>query len=595
MTKIYTLILCTISLCTSAQDYYFESQNLTGNDLRIQLHNLIDNHTIISYSNCIAALKQSDSDQSSSNSIQLVYKNTSINNSHFAYDSSNPLHLNYWNREHVWAKSLGSFGPGGSFENSPAHTDLHNLKPSDMSINSDRSNKGFDNGGTQHTEAVNCYYTNNSWEAPDNVKGDIARILFYMDIRYNGTDNEPDLNITEEVDTYPNPQIGVLSTLLEWHINDPVDDFEENRNEVIYQWQNNRNPFIDHPEYVNLIWGEDSVQPTNDTSALIISEYIEGSANNKAIELYNSGNDTLNLSEYKLLKISNGGFWSEEIFDLTGFLAPHQTYIIGHYNANNYISDLCDLQINLNHNGNDALAISHNGIRIDQIGQDGEAPTDGWAIAGIPTATKDHTLIRKTTINSGNIDWEISAGTQSTNSEWIVLELDDFSNLGTHETNIDFVEQTLQLPIGWFLLGINVNPIHSEIPDILASINSDLIIVKDYLGNVYLPELEFNNIGNFDIEQGYQIKLTTQQTLTITGYTLPTTSTIPSGWFIFTPHTTNSQDLEVIFEDHTTEIVIVKDYIGNVYLPEWGFNGIGNIENGNAYQIKSNADFSINW
>jgi endonuclease I len=595
MTKIYTLILCLITFIITAQDYYSASENLYGNELRNQLHNLIDGHTIISYSNCISALKQSDKDVNNSNLIHLVYKNTSINNTNFAYDINNPVHLNYWNREHIWAKSLGNFGPGGSFENSPAHTDLHNLKPSDMSINSDRSNKGFDNGGTQHNEAVNCYYTNNSWEAPDNVKGDIARILFYMDIRYDGSNNEPDLNLTEEIDTYPNPQIGVLSTLLEWHINDPVDDFEENRNEVIYQWQNNRNPFIDHPEYVNLIWGEDSVQPTNDTSALIISEYIEGSANNKAIELYNSGNDTLNLSEYKLLKISNGGFWSEEIFDLTGLLAPHQTYIIGHYNASNYIIDLCDLQINLNHNGNDALAISHNGIRIDQIGQDGEAPTDGWTIAGIPKATKDHTLIRKTTINSGNIDWQISAGTQSSNSEWIVLELDDFSNLGIHNSFTVLETQTIELPMGWFLLGLNIEPIQNELSSILETIINDVEIVKDYLGNVYLPEFEFNNIGGFNIEQGYQIKLTNQHTLNITGHTGPTSSAIPEGWFIFTPQTSNLQNIEVLFEDQTTDIVIVKDYLGNVYLPDWEFNGIGNIENGNAYQIKSNADFSINW
>ena len=595
MTKIYTLILCAISLCTTAQDYYSESQNLTGNDLRIQLHNLIDNHTIISYSNCITALKQADSDVSNTNLIQLVYKTTSINNSHFAYDSSNPLHLNYWNREHVWAKSLGSFGPGGSFENSPAHTDLHNLKPSDMSINSDRSNKSFDNGGTQHTEAVNCYYTNNSWEAPDNVKGDIARILFYMDIRYNGSNNEPDLNLTEELDTYPNPQIGVLSTLLEWHINDPVDDFETNRNEVIYQWQNNRNPFIDHPEYVNLIWGEDSIQSTNGTSALIISEYIEGSANNKAIELYNSGNDTIQLEEYKLLKISNGGFWAEESFDLSGQLAPYQTYIISHYNADSSISNLSNLQINLNHNGNDALAISHNGIRIDQIGQDGEAPLYGWTIAGIPTATKDHTLIRKTTINSGNTDWETSAGTQSTNSEWIVLELDDFSNLGIHNSYIALQTQTIQLPMGWFLLGLNIEPLQNELSSILETILNDVEIVKDYLGNVYLPAYNFNNIGSIEVEQGYQIKLSNENTLTIMGHSSPTFSLIPEGWFIFTPHTSNLQNIEVLLEDYTNEIIIIKDYLGNAYLPDWEFNGIGNIENGNAYQIKSNANFSINW
>jgi len=525
----------------------------------------------------------------------LVYKNTSINNSHFAYDSNNPVHLNYWNREHVWAKSLGSFGLGGTYENSPAHTDLHNLKPSDMSINSDRSNKGFDNGGSQHAEATNCYYTNNSWEAPDNVKGDIARILFYMDIRYDGSNNEPNLNLTEALNTYPNPQIGVLSTLLEWHINDPVDDFEENRNDVIYTWQNNRNPFIDHPEFVNMIWGTDSINGSNNLPSLIISEYIEGTANNKAIELYNTSSDTVNLDEYKLLKISNGGNWDEENYSLDGILAPHTCYTISNLNAGSYLSDLSNLQINLNHNGNDALAISHNGIRIDQIGIEGDAPTNGWDVAGIPTATKDHSLIRKAGIGGGNTDWEISAGTNENNSEWQVLELDDFSNFGVHNYNTELLQQTISLPTGWFLLGIKVNPLQSELPSILETISTDIEIVKDYLGNVYLPEYDFNNIETFQIEQGYQIKLSNERMLELTGSPAQNTSTIPMGWFILTPLSALEQNIETTFADYINEIVIIKDYVGKVYLPEWDFNGIGNLTNGYAYQIKSYNDFIIYW
>ena len=89
------------------------------------------------------------------------------------------------------------------------------------------------------------------------MKGDIARILFYMDVRYEGGYNEPDLTLVEFSDTYPNPEIGNLETLLEWHLLDPVDSFELNRNKVIFSWQGNRNPFIDHPEYVARIWADD--------------------------------------------------------------------------------------------------------------------------------------------------------------------------------------------------------------------------------------------------------------------------------------------------------------------------------------------------
>ena len=123
-------------------------------------------------------------------------------------------------------------------------------------MNSSKGNKSFDNGGVQHDEATQCFSTMYTWEPPNHIKGDIARILFYMDVRYEGgDDDEPDLTIVEYVNTYPNPEIGKLSTLILWHLQDPVDDFELNRNEAIYGIQGNRNPFIDHPEYV-LLYGK---------------------------------------------------------------------------------------------------------------------------------------------------------------------------------------------------------------------------------------------------------------------------------------------------------------------------------------------------
>ena len=595
MTRYYIFILCVISFEIKAQDYYSSSQSLYGNELRIQLHNLIDNHTIISYSNCIAALKQSDADENDENSIRLIYKNTSIDNSNFAYDIDNPIHLDYWNREHVWAKSLGSFGPGGLYEDSHAYTDLHNLKPADMSVNYDRSNKGFNNGGTQHMEAANCYFTENSWEAPNDSKGDIARILFYMDIRYNGANNEPALTITENLNTYPNPQIGVLSTLLEWHISDPVDAFELNRNDIIFGWQNNRNPFIDHPEYVERIWGEDSVQDIQNTTDLIISEYIEGSSNNKAIELYNTGENTIDLSNYQVLKITNGGDWGEQSYDLTGQLPPGETYIICHSSASNTISQLSDTQLNLNHNGNDALAISYNGIIVDVIGTDGDSPTGGWDVAGINTATKNHTLVRKPNISTGNTNWENSAGTTAENSEWLVLDMDDFSNLGFHSTSTDNEIQTTNIPIGWFILGLNLEPIQNSIPSIFESINPDLIIVKDYLGNVYLPEYDFNNINDYELGMAYQLKTSSENVLEISGTSTNSISTLPLGWYLFSPLNSIEENIEIPFSSVTESVIIIKDYFGNAYIPNYDFNGIGNITPGYGYQIKTNEQITIEW
>ena len=189
----------------------------------------------------------------------MVYKGISISKSDFASNEQ----ADFWNREHVWAKSHGNFSNYGELG---AYSDAHNLKPCDASVNSARGYKDFDNGGTAHDEATECNYTNSTWEPRAEVKGDIARIIFYMHTRYSGDTGEPNLNVVDFTNTYPNAQMGKLSTLLEWNEQDPVDAFERNRNDVIYGWQNNRNPFVDYPELANQLWGNvapNSIQFTN--------------------------------------------------------------------------------------------------------------------------------------------------------------------------------------------------------------------------------------------------------------------------------------------------------------------------------------------
>ena len=146
--------------------------------------------------------------------------------------------------------------PTGSW---PAYTDLHHLRPADKTVNSSRGTKDYDDGGNPHSEAVLCESDNNSWEPPDEVKGDIARGIFYMAVRYEGDKaNEPDLELVEDVDsTQPGtPKLGQLSARIKWHQADPVDDAERARNQKIFdKYQGNRNPFIDHPEWLGMIWG----------------------------------------------------------------------------------------------------------------------------------------------------------------------------------------------------------------------------------------------------------------------------------------------------------------------------------------------------
>ena len=118
---------------------------------------------------------------------------------------------NFWNREHVWVKSQGGFNGDETYGNKGAYSDAHNLKPCDATINSDRGTKDFDNGGVPNSEAVNCNFTSTTWEPRDEVKGDVARIIFYMDVRYNGAEGEPNLSVVDYINNSSTPFHGKLS------------------------------------------------------------------------------------------------------------------------------------------------------------------------------------------------------------------------------------------------------------------------------------------------------------------------------------------------------------------------------------------------
>ncbi|MFB6342939.1 endonuclease I family protein [Saccharicrinis sp. FJH62] len=241
--------------------YYDGTDGLYREALHSKLHQIIKGNKVFTYGDARYILDETDRDPNKSSNIILVYGGYSV--------SSTWDYGNTWNREHVWAKSHGDFGT----DDGPG-SDLHNLKPADATINEDRSNKDFDEGGWQESDysppagyskpyKTDCYTNDQTWEPRDEVKGDIARIIFYMDVRYDGDDGFPDLQVVDKVPSItaitPNqPYHGKLSTLLRWNEEDPPDDFERNRNDVIYSYQNNRNPFIDHPEFVNAIWGENA-------------------------------------------------------------------------------------------------------------------------------------------------------------------------------------------------------------------------------------------------------------------------------------------------------------------------------------------------
>ena len=236
--------------------YYNGMDTLVGNSLKVGLNNIIKDHTEFAYTSSSTdvwdILKQTDKDPNDSTKVILFYTGWSVDAAQEWNSGSG------WSREHIWSKSRGDFGS----KRGPG-TDAHHLRPADPSVNSAKNNRWFDTCSNPYLDNGNytgCFtsLTNWVWQPRDEVKGDVARMLFYMATRYEGTNGEPDLELIDYLPADNNtsdPIYAKLNTLIQWHYEDSVDDWERKRNDIIYyDFQNNRNPFIDHPEYVSLIW-----------------------------------------------------------------------------------------------------------------------------------------------------------------------------------------------------------------------------------------------------------------------------------------------------------------------------------------------------
>jgi endonuclease I len=239
--------------------YYDSAKNLSDENLKSALNQIIDNHTEYTYTSSSIdvwdILKETDRDPNNAENVILIYSGISVNAAQ-EYNSTNG-----WTREHIWAKSRGDFGTAIG-----VGTDVHALRPLDNTTNSIRNNRSFNNCNTcvdvtdKWGNITGSKKDANDWsfEPRDAVKGDVARMMFYMAVRYEGLDSYPNLELTEAMLPQSNkePIHGVLSTLLDWHRNDPVDAWEENRNDIIYNsYQGNRNPFLDFPELAEHLWG----------------------------------------------------------------------------------------------------------------------------------------------------------------------------------------------------------------------------------------------------------------------------------------------------------------------------------------------------
>lgn len=238
---------------TAPAGYYDSLEGLSGTSLKQAVQDIIANPNVVrahSYGDVVEILNNADQNPANNNQVWLMYverPQTKID-----YQTGASI-VGFWNREHIWPQSRGGFANGtSSFADGidiwlptnaddilTGHSDAHHLRAEDGQENSSRGNRDYglsDYNGPSGNAGT--------W------KGDVARSLFYMAVRYNGLNlvngNPPDNT---------SGQMGDLASLLSWNETDPSDDFEMNRNNYIYTWQMNRNPFIDYPTLANYIFG----------------------------------------------------------------------------------------------------------------------------------------------------------------------------------------------------------------------------------------------------------------------------------------------------------------------------------------------------
>jgi len=174
------------------------------------------------------------------------------------------------------------------------------------------------------------------------------------------------------------------------------------------------------------------------TSELFISEYLEGSSNNKAIEIYNPTNATVDLSNYRLVRANNGSPVVQYIQPLFGNLAAGDVYVFANPSADPLILAVADIDTGAItfFNGDDYMALEKlvdtSWVTLDVIGILGNDPGTAWTVAGVANGTAEHTIVRKEEILIGTTDWTVSAGTDSITSQWLVYPQNTFSYLGNH-------------------------------------------------------------------------------------------------------------------------------------------------------------------
>ena len=255
---ILALIIAAVTLQAQPQGYYNGTEGLTGNALKTALHNIIKNDDHASYSGLWSAYYQTDK-RPGTNYVWDIYSDVPNGTPPYQFVLGTDQCGSYsgegdcYNREHLWAQSWTN-------NDSDEKTDLHHVYPTDGYVNNRRGNYAFgevsnaswfsQNGGKLGGNTVSGY-NGTVFEPIDEYKGDIARALMYVSVRYYQEDSSWS---TSDMTNKSVIKDWAMTMLLRWHEEDPVDDKEINRNNAVYNIQHNRNPFVDYPEFANKIW-----------------------------------------------------------------------------------------------------------------------------------------------------------------------------------------------------------------------------------------------------------------------------------------------------------------------------------------------------
>ncbi len=442
ITKYVKILFLLLTLTLFAQDDYYEGISVESSTFVSDLQTLIrSDYVKLSYDeydeNMIPGFYAQDNGDGTK-SVFCVYSN-------YEYIYSGTFTWGTMSREHTWCYS---WMPTHGDRSTEEFSDYHHLFPVEQDhANAVRSNHPFGivvDTISSFGEAVYGYDVNGHkvYEPRDEQKGDAARALFYMALKYNGIDgNDWTFNHLNNV-TLPElseaPQD--VDLLISWHQLDPPSDSERARNEYIFNLQHNRNPFIDHPEYVDYIDFNTMTKKEGTENVeinLFFSEYVEGSSYNKALEIYNNSERSVSfaLGNYRIEIFSNGGETATYSITLSGEIQANSVFVIAHSSAAQAILDVANQTSgSVNFNGNDAIVLLKGSDTLDVIGQVGFNPGTSWNANGV--STYDATLRRKNEITHGD---SVASDAFDPSVEWEAFPKDDFSDLGESANPVELV------------------------------------------------------------------------------------------------------------------------------------------------------------